>query len=182
MKVLFGFILILFIGAVVFFINHSEEIKEIEETEIERLNRADQMPSDKESNFTQEENLLDDSEADLISNPNQPPQIEIEEEYAENDDSEEKSEIEDLIDEDVPEYSEEVSSEDFKEFIMIALEELESGDEMAEAIITEMIKIGRAQPDHIEQVKSFYKSCSEKSNISDNNQQLCLKYLEKLND
>lgn len=176
MKILFGFIILIIVGSLAYFFTQTQT-KPIndEPTTIEKLNTN---PLENEKNDINNSSSESQQNSDLI---------EEKKDSTNNTDTDSGSSEKvnsDSIEEmdDTPEYGEEVSSEDFKEFIGIALEELDSGDEMAEAIITEMIKIAEAQPDHVDQVKSFYRACAEKPNLSNENQQLCLKLLEKISE
>ena len=187
MKVLFSLIFILLIGAATFYFTRSTDTNQTNDlTIIEKLNQQESIPPQEKNNdlpeasATRKSEEMNDNKTEAVSRSQD---VLIDDDDEDDDEDEEIDEYDDQDDDqDVPEYSEEVSSEDFKEFIGIAIEELESGDELAEAIITEMIKIAQAQPDHIQQVKSFYLECSEKPGISSENQKLCIKYLEQINE
>lgn len=187
MKILFGFIAILFIAATYIFVTQEDSLDDTspEETIVEELNSKNTM-HEKTNTTTKNKYNSTTKQEDDDRYPTREDEREMDTEIPESEENQmteaDLEDFNDREDEDVPEYSEEVSSEDFKEFIGIAIEELDSGDELAEAIITEMIKIAQAQPDHIEQVKNFYQVCSQKSDISTENQELCLKYLETLNE
>ncbi len=185
MKFLFGFITVLLVGAIIFFFTKKNDSSDIDEpTTIEKLNnQSESIETTKNQdahNHSHGQTKKNESSAYEDTSLRDDDSAETEEERISAEESLEENSDEDM--DDTPEYSEEVSSEDFKEFIGIAIEELEAGDELAEAIITEMIKIAEAQPDHVDQVKGFYRACSEKSGVSNDNQQLCLKFLEKLNE
>ena len=186
MKILFGFISVLLVGAIIFFFttkDSSDNPKEM--TVIEKLNQ--QKDSKPHQNYDNEGSQNLDKTSEVPEKPYVSKKTQSQntrEARLENDDPILEPSDEEIYEDmdDTPEYSEEVSSEDFKEFIGIAIEELDSGDELAEAIITEMIKIGNAQPDHIDQVKDFYRTCTQKTELSNENRDLCLKFLEKLNE
>ena len=183
MKILYGFIVVLLIGGLIFFFNQNDsteteqQLTEIQKIQKDKPKRLVKNPSQK----IVENEKVEDNPIETQNNQTGEKKQNIDrytdEEFQELD----YDEQEELID-DTPEYSEEVSSEDFKEFIGIALEELDSGDELAEAIITEMFKIAQAQPDHLDQVRGFYRTCSNKNEISSDNQELCIKFLEKINE
>lgn len=185
MKFLIGFITVLLVGAIIFFFTKKNDSSEIDKlTTIEKLNNQSESTEitriQDSNNHSHGPTNTNEVNANEESSSEDDDSAETEEQKISAEESSEENSYEDM--DDTPEYSEEVSSEDFKEFIGIAIEELEAGDELAEAIITEMIKIAEAQPDHVDQVKGFYRACSEKSGVSNENQQLCLKFLEKLNE
>ena len=189
MKFLFGFIIIIIIGSLTYFFTQTKNPKVNDElTTIDQLNQKQletkndpQIIKTKISGASSKD-LTKSAQTDDPSDT-QADELQVTDSPERNDTPQEDDDFEGMDSSDeTPEYSEEVSGEDFKEFIGIALEELEAGDELAEAIITEMVKIAEAQPDHLDQVKYFYRACADKANISNDNQQLCLKLLEKINE
>jgi|GEM_PF-5003786 len=74
---------------------------------------------------------------------------------------------------DEEDYSEPVSKEDFKDFINTALDELAEDETTAVAIVTEMDKIQRAQPNHEEEVARFYRECVKKNKVPQKVKDLC---------
>ena len=184
MKALIGFILILFVSSIIYFFITLNDKVDDGPTEIDKLNQMSQSSetlSDEDENQEKEfKNSLDDKR-----NEKKAPERNQERPINRDDEAEEnilEEQEEDINTEDIPEYSEEVSSDDFKEFIGVALEELSAGDEMAEAIIVEMEKIAKAQPDHLEHVRHFYQECQRNPNLSSANQKLCQDYLEKISE
>ena len=179
MKALFIFVLVLLLSSVVyFFASKNEDLSG--PTEIEKLNnqasnphKVDPSPSREKTSSPNNETLEHDHD-----NHNHQHQHN----HHSRDGDQEEEIVRDGDYEDTPEYSEEVSEEDFKEFISVALEELSSSDDMAEAIIVEMQKIGAAQPDHLEQVKFFYRECATNTSLSSDNQQLCQSFLDKIDE
>ena len=79
-----------------------------------------------------------------------------------------------------PEYAEQVSKEDFQEFITAAIEELDSGEDMAVALALEMRKIQVAQPLHQDIIRTFYEECLQKENLASEVKNLCRKSLDEL--
>ena len=182
MKVLISIaVILLTLGLFYFFTANQNNLKNYnQETTIEKLqseqseenNETPQLKNDAETIKTEEEDIIEQEEKSVNNDEN----------VTENNPLSNQDISEGSIDENSSsndsEYSEEVSSEDFKEFIDVALEELDAGQEMAEAIITEMEKIAKAQPDHLEHVKNFYRTCISKSTLSEENQNLCRQALE----
>ena len=76
-------------------------------------------------------------------------------------------------DRELEEYSEKVSDEDFSEFLGAALEEISEGSEMARAIVVEMAKIYKVQPDHQQKIIQFYEDCARSSKIPDEIKNIC---------
>lgn len=177
MRALFIFVLILLISSIVYFLSNKNE-ESSSPTEIEKLNSQSSKSNEvdqsrmKEKIPTPNKKILEHDHHDHHYQHN----------HHSKDGDQEEEIVRDEDYEDTPEYSEEVSEEDFKEFISVALEELSSSDDMAEAIIVEMQKIGAAQPDHIEQVKFFYRECATNTSLSSDNQQLCQSFLEKIDE
>ena len=89
-------------------------------------------------------------------------------------------EDEDIDDEIETDYSEPVDPIEFSEFITAAIDEMESGEEMAIAITTEMVKILKAQPKLKDEVIRFYSSCSENKNIASSARTKCQEELENI--
>ena len=71
------------------------------------------------------------------------------------------------------EYAEKVSDEDFSEFLGAALEEISEDPEMARAIVVEMAKIYKVQPDHQQKIIQFYEDCARSSKIPDEIKNIC---------
>ncbi len=88
----------------------------------------------------------------------------------------EKDEIADIDEE----YREEVSDEDFSEFIEAAKEEILDDPEIASAIITEMTKIYKVQPDHQIKIMKFYEDCSSNSKLPSHIKSLCEKTIRDI--
>ena len=65
-------------------------------------------------------------------------------------------EEQDIDSSEIEEYSE--SGKDFNEFLGAALEEISEDPEMARAIIVEMAKIYKVQPDHQQKIINFMKT------------------------
>ena len=188
MKLLYGSIILLLIGSLTYFLTRNQDPSpEIETlTEMEKLKesqKSENMPQ-RRNEKAQPPKKIKEQKRSLkkgYQEPDERDQNAIT--RIENDDPEEQlPEEPDYDDEEIPEYSEEVSSDDFQECITVAVEEIDSGEEMAEAIISEMAKIAQAQPDHIEYVRNFYRECQKKSSISTENQELCRNQLEALNE
>ncbi|MAW07828.1 MAG: hypothetical protein CME61_06040 [Halobacteriovoraceae bacterium] len=78
------------------------------------------------------------------------------------------------------EYREEVSDEDFSEFIEAAKEEILDDPEIASAIISEMKKIYKVQPDHQIKILKFYEDCSSNSKLPSHIKNLCDKTLRDI--
>ena len=76
-------------------------------------------------------------------------------------------------------YSEPVDKEDFADFVNAALEELESDEVMATAIVSEMSKILEAQPALEEEGIRFYRKCTEKQKISEAVKTKCREELKR---
>ena len=74
---------------------------------------------------------------------------------------------------DLEEYAEKVSDEDFSEFLGAALEEISEDPEMARAIVVEMAKIYKVQPDHQQKIIQFYEDCARSSKIPDEIKNIC---------
>ena len=89
-------------------------------------------------------------------------------------------EDEDIDDEIETDYSEPVDSVEFSEFITAAIDEMESGEEMALAITSEMVKILKAQPKLKDEVIRFYRSCSENKNVASSARTKCQEELENI--
>ena len=70
-------------------------------------------------------------------------------------------------------YGEPVSKEDFKDFITTALDELAEDETTAIAIVKEMDKISRAQPNHEDEVLRFYRECAKRPKVSPKVQEAC---------
>ncbi len=83
--------------------------------------------------------------------------------------------------EDVEEdYGEEVSHEDFADFITTALEEIIEEDEATSiAIVSEMGKIVDAQPSHKDEGLRFFRSCLENAKLNEQVKSHCQQELEK---
>ena len=185
MKILFGFIAIIIVSSLFYFFTSTKNDVVTEETVMEKM--QNESPGEEGEENT---NISTTEEKETVAEDDNKPQG-LTNSMRENDDNEQNIDAEDKIEQtqeeivldesDIPEYSEEVSGEDFKEFITVALEELSGGEEMAEAIITEMQKIAQAQPNHIDQVKYFYRECSQSSTLSIDNQRLCKEFLDKIN-
>jgi len=75
--------------------------------------------------------------------------------------------------EELEEYSEEVSDEDFSEFLGAALEEISEDPEMARAIVVEMAKIYKVQPDHQEKIIQFYEDCANSPKLPNEIKNMC---------
>ena len=71
------------------------------------------------------------------------------------------------------EYKEEVSDDDFNEFLSAAQEEIMDDPEIAEAIIGEMNKIFKVQPDHQQKIIRFYEECAGNAKLPDHIRNLC---------
>ena len=82
-------------------------------------------------------------------------------------------EEQDIDSSEIEEYSEEVSDEDFNEFLGAALEEISEDPEMARAIIVEMAKIYKVQPDHQQKIIQFYEDCASNSKIPSEIKNIC---------
>ena len=82
-------------------------------------------------------------------------------------------EEQDMDSSEIEEYSEEVSDEDFNEFLGAALEEISEDPEMARAIIVEMAKIYKVQPDHQQKIIQFYEDCASNSKIPNEIKNIC---------
>lgn len=81
-----------------------------------------------------------------------------------------------------PEYAENVSREDFQEFINAAIEELDSGEGMAIALTLEMRKIQIAQPNYRDIVKTFYEKCLYHETLTAKVKDICRKSLDELSN
>ena len=153
----------------------------MEQTAMEKI--QEEAPQENKNTSTTEEEEIVAEDENAPQEENQPSKESDDNEQVidlkENNEQIEDEEIA-IDDGNIPEYSEDVSAEDFKEFISVALEELSAGEEMAEAIITEMQKIAQAQPNHLDQVKYFYRECAQNSTLSSDNQRLCREFLEKI--
>ena len=87
------------------------------------------------------------------------------------DDFEQDSSLSD--DQELEEYAEEVSDEDFGEFLGAALEEISEDPEMAKAIVVEMAKIYQVQPNHQQKILQFYEDCARSSKIPNEIKNIC---------
>lgn len=79
----------------------------------------------------------------------------------------------DYDEQELEEYAEKVSDEDFSEFLGAALEEISEDPEMARAIVVEMAKIYKVQPDHQQKIIQFYEDCARSSKIPDEIKNIC---------
>ena len=135
-----------------------------------------------EISTSQINNFQEKKEETSNQNDDSPEKIEetttINDEVAVNISNELKEELrEENID---PEYAEQVSKEDFQEFITAAIEELDSGEDMAIALALEMKKIQIAQPLHRDIIQTFYEECLQKNNLSVEVKNLCRESLDEL--
>ena len=182
MKILFGFIAIIIVSSLFYFFTSTKNDVGTEQTVMEKM--QEESPEEENTNIstTEEKETVAEDDNQNQGVTNSPIENDDNEQTIDREDKTDQAQEEIALDEnDIPEYSEEVSGEDFKEFITVALEELSGGEEMAEAIITEMQKIAQAQPNHIDQVKFFYRECSQSSTLSVDNQRLCKEFLDKIN-
>jgi hypothetical protein len=76
-------------------------------------------------------------------------------------------------------YSEPVDKEDFADFVNAAIEELESDEVMANAIVTEMVKILEAQPALEDEGIRFYRQCIQKGKVAATVKEKCTAELKK---
>ena len=168
---------LLFIGLIaagIYFVNktnpivddsqeNQSKVKDLQQKLDKKLDQEDttHLPAIEDSHDHSDHHSHDDHHADDYSKSSYEPE---EEEMTEYFDDQEM--IED-------EYSEEVSDDDFNEFLSAAQEEIMDDPEIAEAIIGEMSKIFKVQPDHQQKIIRFYEECAGNAKLPEKIRNLC---------